>query len=133
MAQSTLHFAVGMGIGTLFAARPWLRAWRMREPMAEPFARWIVLACAGGIYATVPSLMRGLGFPEWVVSGWWMNIFALHPLMDQLRPGGILIGEVAVAGCFAAQYLLMLVAIRRASAAGVKQGCQPIEGSLDDA
>jgi hypothetical protein len=116
MAQSTFHFAVGMAVGSAWAIPELRRRWASGQTVARACGRWIVLSLAVGTYATLPSLLRYARVPESIVGAWWMNLFLLHPLIDRLKSGGVFIGEAAVAACFGAQYALMLLAIRRASA-----------------
>jgi hypothetical protein len=42
-----------------------------------------------------------------------MNVFLLHPLLDRMKHGGMVPGQIALAALFAAHYALLLAAIRR--------------------
>jgi hypothetical protein len=114
MAQSTLHFAVGMSAAACLAVPPLVRAWRAGSPVAVPLRRWILLSGGLGAYAVIPSLLRRLGLPPALWDSWWANLFCLYPLIERIRGGGILLGEAAVALLAGAQYLALLAAIRRA-------------------
>ena len=113
MAQSTLHFALGMIAGTAMSFPPLLRARLAGAKLSRHFTGWFLLAYGLGIYAIVPSLLRRAGVPDAVCDGWWMNLFLFHPLLDRLKDGGILLGEILVASGFILQYSLLLAAISR--------------------
>lgn len=112
MAQSTLHFAAGMAIGTAAALPSLAAAWRNGRPLAAPFLRWFLCAYGIGAFAIVPNLLRRWGCSPERCESVWMNLFLLHPLIDRAIDRHILIGELAVTGLFCAQYGLLLLAIR---------------------
>jgi hypothetical protein len=117
MAHSTLHAAVGMAAGLALGLPALRAAWRSGEPVARQAAAWIALgaACAG--WALVPSLLHFMGVPEGVRSGPWMLVFFLHPAIARLQRWTGFIGPLALAGLLAAQYTVLLAAIRRADRA----------------
>ena len=94
------------------------RAWRRRAPLNGVFLLWFAASYGLGAYAAVPNLLRKLGCPEALCSHWLMNVFLLHPLLNRLRPGGMLIGELVIIAILTAQYGGMLLAILRARRAG---------------
>lgn len=112
MAQSTLHFAAGMAIGTAFAVPSLLQRLRARAGTAGGFLRWFALSYGLGCAAIIPSLLRHAGMADWACTAWWMNVFVFFPLIDGVRAGGILLGEAAVAALFGLQYVALLYAIR---------------------
>ena len=111
MAQSTVHFAVGMLAGTCVAMPPLIRAWRRKEPVSAHFRRWLLWSHGLGIYAVLPSVWRKMGWPELFWKTPWGNVFLFYPLIEHLRQGGILVGEAAIALIAGMQYLAMLAAI----------------------
>ncbi len=114
MAQSTLHFAVGMAIGSAWALPQLWSKWKQAAPVANAIARWLLLAYGIGIFATLPNILRRMTHgAEWA-TGTWTHIFLLHPLIERLDLPSIALGELAIAACFAAQYATILLAIRRA-------------------
>jgi hypothetical protein len=113
-AHVTLHFGLGMLLGMLCFAGAVLRALWTGRPMTRPMGRWILASYALGLYAALPNILLSLGAPGALCTGWWMNIFLFHPLLDRAKHGGMLTGEVILAACLGAQYMLLLLAIARA-------------------
>lgn len=113
MAHSAFHFAIGLAAGTACLLPDVVRAVRRRQQVAQRLRRWIVLAYVCGIVAIIPSILRRLGLPDAFCSGGWMNVFFLHPCVDRLQSGGMLIAEFAIVACFVAHYTTLLVAILR--------------------
>ena len=112
MAHSTLHFSLGTALGTMMLVRTVLGRLTGREDLALLCGRWLVACYALGVLGIVPNLFRRMGVPETIVGGWWMNIFLFHPLVDQMKTGGMLIGETVILSCFILQYGILLVALR---------------------
>lgn len=112
MAQSTVHFAIGMIAGTAVALPRLVRRQRAGEPVAAEFARWFLYSYGLGALAIVPSVLRKMGVPDGVCDGWWMNVFLLYPLIGRLKSGGTLVGELLMGSVFGLQYGLMLLYIR---------------------
>lgn len=118
MAQSTLHFAFGMAIGSAWVFPGLWRRWKQALPMTTTIGRWLVLAYGLGLYASLPSLLRRFtGGAEWSTAG-WTNLFLFYPLIEKLDLPSIALGELCIAACSAAQYGLILLAIRRANSSG---------------
>lgn len=109
MAHSIFHFSVGLAIGTAGFLPGVIKALKSGTKVSPAVARWLILSYGLAAAAVVPNLLRRLGLPEPVVSGWWMNLFVFHPLIDRLKQGGMLFGEVIIAACFTLQYALILV------------------------
>ena len=114
MAQSTLHFSFGMLVGTALAFPRLRRAYTQAEAWALPVGRWLLLSYGLGAFAMAPSLLRAAGMPDAVVTAWWSNIFLFYGLIESLLSGGIILGELGIAGLCALQYLVILVGIWRA-------------------
>lgn len=114
MAQSTLHLSVGMLLGSLIALPQVRRAWRDGLPVAQAIGRWCLLAYSLGLYATLPAIIRRMIHTPEGLSGPWWNVFLFYPLIERLELPSILLGELAAAGLFALQYIVILLAIRRA-------------------
>ena len=121
MSDRILHFVIGVLVG-MVAYLPFLvRAWRRRELLSPCLIRLGLLSLGLGMWAVVPNLLRAAGLPASFCAGWPMNLFMFHHLIDKLHPGGALLGELLVMGCFALQYVLVLVALaqRRGPAGSV--------------
>lgn len=112
MAHSTLHFTLGMALGTSMLVRSVLPGFTSARESAALFGKWLIVSYALGFLAIVPNLLRSIGVPEIICGGWWMNIFLFHPLVDKVKTGGMLIGEVGIISCFVLQYALLLAALR---------------------
>jgi hypothetical protein len=112
MADSSLHFALGYGFGTALSIAPLLKRLKPPRRLSGAALRWIGISFGLGVFAIVPNLLRRTGVPEPVCSGAWTVVFFLHPLVDRLESGGRLIGQMGILSCFAAQYILLLAAIR---------------------
>jgi hypothetical protein len=113
MAHSTFHFSLGLAVGMLALLPGLLGRMKRKERLSPAVARWLFVAYSIGMFAIVPNLLRRVGIPDAVCTGWWMNIFLFHPLIDRVKDGGVLIAEVMVLGCFGLQYLLILVMLKR--------------------
>lgn len=113
MAQSTLHFALGMAVGAALYAPALRRAWIRGERLARPAGRWLVAAYGLGLYASLPAVFRRLGAYEMWTESWWVNVFILYPAIQRLNVPSILLGETLIAALFAIQYLVIVQAIRR--------------------
>lgn len=117
MTHVTLHLAAGMAAGMAAMSPAVARAWQRRERLAPSLGCGLAASLALGMLATVPSLLRHAGAPDAFCDGWWMNLFVLYPAIRALLPrGGMPLGALALAGIFAVQYGLLLLAIRRAQA-----------------
>jgi hypothetical protein len=115
MAHSNLHMAAGMLVGTAVTAPQLLSAWRAHRPLARPLGLLLVATYAAGVFALLPSLI-GLAIASPTIhDAWWADLFILHRTIDRRSHGGLLIGELVIAACFVGQYLLLLLALRRAS------------------
>ena len=114
MAQSTLHFAFGLAVGSAWALPSLWRKWKQLAPVAGAVARWLLLAYGIGLFATLPSILRRITSGADWATGAWTHVFLLYPLIERLDMPSIALGEFAIAACFAAQYAIILLAIRRA-------------------
>lgn len=114
MAHSILHFSAGLAVGTI-GLFPVLAAKlkRYHGTKAVILARWLLLAYALGAWAVIPGIIPHLGLSGAFWSGWWMNIFVFHPLIDRLKSGGMLEGTLLFLSCAAFQYLVLLIVLRR--------------------
>ena len=113
MSDRILHFGIGVLVGTVAYSPFLVRAWRRRELLSPCLLRLGLLSLGLGMWAVVPNLLRAAGLPAAFCTGWPMNLFMFHHLIDKLHPGGALLGELLVMGCFALQYVLVLVALAR--------------------
>jgi len=113
VAHSALHFSFGMIVAAAFSLPPLLRRWRRNGTLARHFRSWLLFSYGLGIYATVPGILRRLGIPDAVCDGWWMNLFLLYPLINIVKPGAMTMGPLVLGFCFAAQYSLLFMAVRR--------------------
>jgi len=112
--HSTLHFSVGMVVGTALTYRPLLEAWRRKAPVAAHLRRWLVVAYGLGVYAIVPNLLRRAGVAHEVCEAWFMNIFLLSPAFNRLIQGGTIYGPLVMGSIIVSQYLTLLRALTRA-------------------
>jgi hypothetical protein len=117
MAQSTLHFAFGMAVGSVWALPALWKVWWQRIPISRTIGRWLLLAYGLGLYASLPSILRRLSNGADWTTGSWTNLFLFYGLIERLDAPSIALGELAIAACFGAQYALILLAIRRAKQA----------------
>jgi hypothetical protein len=111
-ADTSFHVGIGMIAGSLIALPGLLRAWHHRQRLAPQFLRWFLLSYGLGAFSVVPSVLRRLGMPDTVVTHPIMNIFVLHPFLNRIQEGGLVLGGAMVAGIAACQYLLLLAAIK---------------------
>lgn len=114
MAHSALHFSLGMAVGYAAVLPAVVRGWRSGRPLHRTLGRGLIVSCALGIYATLPSLLGWAGVPEAVCRGWWMNLFFLHPLVTRVKAGGMIPAGFALVVCWLLPYAVLLAAIRRA-------------------
>jgi len=89
------------------------QAWTQGKDVAPTVLRWLAVSWSLGVWAIVPSLLRYAGVPEGFCNGRWMNLFLLHPLINQFGPHGTIIGAVVFVIGFTFQYALILAAIAR--------------------
>lgn len=115
MAHLNLHVAEGLALGGAIGAVGVARAWLADRPVAGPILRLAVLSFALAAWAIVPQVLTTLGAPASVHHAWWANLFLGHALLDARTGGGLLIGELAIAAWLAGVYLLIVLAIRRAT------------------
>jgi hypothetical protein len=108
-----MHFSVGLFAGTCAFLPVTIRRIRAGSRMASAVGILIAGAYLTALFAVIPNLARRAGVPEFICSGWWMNLFLLHPLMDHAKKGGMLVGEVLTVICFLVQYAIVLAAIAR--------------------
>jgi hypothetical protein len=126
MAHANFHIATGIAVGTAITAIPLVRAWTARRPVAAPIKRMLVVSYGLGFWAVVPTALTTLGAPAYVHHAWWANVFLAHAAIDRRYDAGLLVGELAIAAAFVAQYLLILAALRRARAdSGIRASTPP--------
>lgn len=113
MAHAAFHFTAGLAVGMLLQAPPLRQAWERSREVAPAVLRWMAWSWGCGLWATLPSLIRFAGVPESFCSGWWMNLFLLHPLINRWGPHATIIGGVVFVCGFAFQYAVLLAAIGR--------------------
>ena len=112
MAQSTVHFSIGMLVGSVYMLPRLRQRWRQSAPLSKTIGYWILLSYGAGIYASIPGILRRIsGSDAW--TGWWSNIFIFYHLIEKLPLPSIALGELFAASIFAAQYALILLAIYR--------------------
>ncbi len=103
-----------MLLGTLLGIPPLLRAWAVgKTPLAARFKVWLTLSYGLGIFAVTPSILRLCGVPQAATGHWLMNIFLLHPLVNQYQIG-VIKGGALVFSIAGLQYILLVLAIRAA-------------------
>jgi hypothetical protein len=112
VAHSIFHFAFGVFLGTAIGLRSVIVSLCAKSRLSWPTARLLLLSYGLGALAVFPNVLRRMGYPDWFCQGWWMNICLFHPMIDRIRPGGMLIGELVFVACFIFQYMLLLYALR---------------------
>ena len=117
MAHSAMHFGLAIVTGTTAFLPFLLRSQHNKEKTWPIMRNCLLFSYALGIFGLIPSGLIKIGVPYWFCSGWWMNVFFLYPLINDLRSsGGALVGEFLIIGAFFLQYfviLFLLVQIRR--------------------
>lgn len=111
-ADSTVHFALGMLTGMILFIHPVIRDKIAGRKLAPAFKTWLIMSYGIAVFAIIPNILRRIGVPDTICNGWWMNIFLLHPLINRLKHGGMLIGRIGIIACFTIQYILLLTAIQ---------------------
>jgi hypothetical protein len=115
MAHLNFHLAEGLGLGAAITVVPLARAWLAGRPVSGPIGRGALLSFALAAWAVMPQVMTTLGAPATVHRAGWANIFLGHALIDRrFGDGGLLIGDVGIAGFLVGLYLVILLAVRRA-------------------
>lgn len=110
-----------MAAGTVALLPGFVARWKRGAKLAGFMAKWIMTAYLLGFIAVIPGILGNIGLPDSFTRGWWMNGFVLHPIINRLVSGGLLLGEVIVAICSGMLYILTLAAIvreRRGNRAG---------------
>ncbi|MBT3294370.1 MAG: hypothetical protein HN919_17815 [Verrucomicrobia bacterium] len=128
MMHSTIHFSLGMLVGTALTCRPLLAAWKSGAHVAPLLRRWLVVAYGLGLYAIVPNLLRRAGIAHAVCEGWIMNIFLLSPMLNRLIQGGTISGPFIMSALVAAQYIILLQAVRRTARQALRPGGGRVTG-----
>jgi len=113
MTHVSMHIGVGVMTGTIVLLPRLLAHVFTGTRMSRAAASWIIWSYAIGLYASLPTLLGRLGLPATVTGGWWMNVFLFHPLISQVKSGGLLVGETLLAGAFAFQYFALLALLHR--------------------
>lgn len=120
MAHSSFHFAIGLLLGTAIAGFPVLitlfRLWRGIQTrqsidLTRLTKRMLLISYGLAIMAVIPNLLRSIGCPEQICSNIVMNIFVLHPLINSIKHGGMLIGELLIIAVFFFQYTMLIATI----------------------
>jgi hypothetical protein len=114
VAHVNLHLATGLLIGSSVTIGPLLRGWISERPVAVLLLRSLVVSFTLAAWAIVPNVLTTLGASSSVHESWWSNLFLGHAALDRRTEGGLLIGELVIAGYLTAVYLVVLLAIRRA-------------------
>jgi len=120
VAHANLHLATGLLIGSSVTIAPLIRAWVVGRPVALPILRSLVVSFTLAAWAIVPNLLTTIGAPSSVHTSWWSNLFLGHAALDRRTEGGLLIGELVIAGYMTVVYLVVLLAIRRAHRRGAE-------------
>ena len=113
MAHSTMHFAVGLAVGTALLIPAVLKKIRDCEKTSAATGKLLAVSYTLAFTAIIPNLLRHSGIPDTFCSGWWMNLFFFNPLLDKLKSGGMLIGEVLILLFFCIHYAIIIAGITR--------------------
>ncbi|MDE0838578.1 MAG: hypothetical protein OSB41_05930 [Kiritimatiellae bacterium] len=111
MAHSSLHFAIGMTVGSVVTVPRLLAAWRHRAPLAPHFKHWLLASYAAGTFAIIPGLLRRLGADNAFCDGWWMNVFLFYPAINSVKDGGMTMGPLLMGGILGLQYLSLIAVL----------------------
>ncbi len=111
MAHSSLHFFIGQLAGMVIFMPRLVRSFRRQQQLAFAFRSWLILSYSLAVFAIIPNILRRIGVPENICNGWWMNIFMFHSILDQIRHGGMLIGQAGIIACFSFQYVFLLTTL----------------------
>lgn len=114
MAHSTLHFALGMAVGSIPTLPPLLAAWARSKPLAPRFTRWFAASFGVGLYAVAPAVLRQLGVPDAICDHPAMNVFLLYPWINIVKPGAITSGPLILGAMLGGQYALLIAALAHA-------------------
>jgi len=117
MAHAALHFSAGMVAGMVLLAPRLKQAWQTRSQLYAAVKWWILAAWGLGFVAIVPSMLKFAGLPAPFCSGWWMNLFLLHPLLNYFLPQNLIVTSFIFGGLITFQYSVILAAILRYSSA----------------
>lgn len=120
MMHSSLHFALGMVLGSAWHTGALLKAWRKAQPVSSILLRQLITAYALGLFAIVPNLLRRLGAADSICESVPMNLFLLSPALNSLIKGGAYTGPLVLALMIGLQYALLLAAIARAGRRNVR-------------
>ncbi len=113
MASTPLHFAIGASVGMTLLAPRLRQAWQTRVGLTAATRTWLLTSWACGVGASLPSLLKYVGVSESITTGFWMNIFFLHPLLNAFVSQNYLLGGTALGLTAAIQYGWILLAIIR--------------------
>ena len=113
MADSILHFAAGLAVGTAAFLPALVRRLKAGAATSAFFARWFAVAFGLAVLAIAPGLLVRAGMPEHFLTAWWMNIFVLFPVIESIERGGLIVGTACVLACAGVLYLSLLLAIAR--------------------
>jgi hypothetical protein len=116
MAHVNLHLAAGLASGMAVGVVPVVRAWIADRPLARAVGFMIAATCALGIWAIVPNLAHKAGIP--IAGHRIADVFVLHTALDRRTDGGLLVGELVIAGTMFAQYAVVIAALVRARRRG---------------
>ena len=114
MAHAAVHVSLGLAVGMALSASQTIRRFRGGGPMAPALGRSLLLCAALGVYAWIPGLSMHLGLSHAFCTGWWMNVFLLHPWVDRFRHGQEILGGAMLLGTLGALYLLLVACVWRA-------------------
>jgi len=115
MAHSTMHFAIGLVSGTAILLPSVLRGMTTGKKTSKDTGRMLAVSYALAFVAIIPNLLRHAGIPDSFCSGWWMNLFLFNPMLDKLKPGGLLIGELMILVLFVTHYSIIITGIIKVS------------------
>jgi len=117
MMHSTAHYALGLLLAAAWQGPALRRAWREGRPLARLLGRHLLTAHALGLLAIAPNLLRRVGLSLEISEGPLMNVFLFAPLLNRVFHGGTIWGPAVLGLMLAAQYGLLLLALRRAGRA----------------
>jgi len=127
MGDTVFHFSVGLLTGTLGLLPLFFVRMRANDKMAPFFALWFGVSFGLALWAIAPGFLAWAGVPRCLLTGWWMNIFLLHPLLNTMKHSGFLVGTVCMFMGVAVMYSALLLVIWKRIDIGKKSHFTRIE------
>lgn len=111
MAHPIFHFSIILLLSMLIQG-PWLfNKINDNTNVSDAITRFLIISYGFAVFSIIPNILGHLGAPDPFWTGWWMNIFIFHHIIDRIKNGGLLIGELLYLACFGVQYAILLITL----------------------